>query len=173
MGFIKKLLVLGVVLGGGLWLYGRSLPREHRVASVVTLVAPPDSVYRTIRDIAGSARWWGDVTSVRRLTRARESYEQDMGASGRISVEVISEDAPNRFVTRILNDSQQDFGGTWTYTVRRGESGTEVMITEDGWVETPFFRVFAKLRGQRRTMNGYLSSLGAHFGESASPRDVR
>ena len=171
MGFLKKLLVLGVVLVGGLWLYGRSLPREHRVASTITLVASPDSVYRTIRDIAGASRWWGDAISVRRLSRSRESYVQDMGAAGSVSIEVIAEDPPNRFVTRILNDDQQDFGGTWAYTVRRSESGTEVRITEDGWVATPFFRVIAKLRGQRRTMNSYLASLGAHFGETVTPRD--
>ena len=171
MGFLKKLIVLGVVLVGGLWLYGRSLPREHRVSSLVTLVAPPDSVYRVIRNVAGTSRWWGDVQSARRLPLSRESYVQDMGAAGTISVEVISEDPPNRFVTRILNDTQQDFGGTWTYSVRRGESGTEVTITEDGWVATPFFRVISNLRGQRRTMISYLTSLGAHFGETVTPRD--
>jgi hypothetical protein len=38
-------------------------------------------------------------------------------------------------------------------------------------VESPFFRVVMKLRGgPHRTLDSYLRSLGAHFGETVSPR---
>ena len=170
--FIKKLLILAVLLVGGVWLYGRSLPREHRASSAITLVAHQDTVFALIRNLGTANSWWSDLRGVRRLTRARESWEQDMGASGKISLEVTAADPPRRMITTVLNDQQQDFGGTWTYDVRMFASVTEVQITENGWIESPFFRVVAKLRGHHRTLNSYLSSLGAHFGESVTPRRI-
>ncbi|MDH5235121.1 MAG: SRPBCC family protein [Gemmatimonadota bacterium] len=168
---MKKILILIVLLVGGVYFYGRSLPREHKVASSITLVVPVDTVWFMVRHPGASNTWWSDVKSVRRLDRPRESYEQNMGAAGIVSTEIVSEDPPRRLVTRILNDEQQDFGGTWTYVVRNTDSGTELMITEDGWIESPFFRVIAQISGLRRTINSYLTSLGAHFGETVTPRD--
>jgi uncharacterized protein YndB with AHSA1/START domain len=172
---MKKLLkfVLIVVLfgGGGLYLYGRSLPREHTAGSTITLVAPVDSVYAAIRDIGGQAAWWNDVKGVTRLTaRARESWEQDMGSWGKVQLEISAVSPPNRLVTTILNDDQQDWGGTWSYEIVASGSGTDVTIIEDGWVESPMFRVVARMMGHHRTMDSFLRSLAARFGETASPR---
>ncbi len=168
---MKLLLVVGVLLAA-VWLWGRSMPREHRSASTITLVAPADSVYRLVRDIGEQARWWRDVRSVRRITgRPRESWEQEMAGAGAVRIEVTSFIEGQRLVTTILNDDQQDFGGKWTVDVSRTGSGTEVRIVEDGWVESPFFRVVMKLRGgPHKTLDSYLRSLGAHFGETVSPR---
>ncbi len=167
-----KLLIVGGVLLAGVWLWGRSMPREHRASGSITLVAPTDSVYRLIRDIGGQAAWWGDVRAVRRVTgRARESWEQELKSSGSVRFEVSSFIDGQRLITTILNDDQQDFGGKWTYDVRRTASGTEVTITEDGWVEPPLFRVVQRLRGgPHRTLDSYLRSLAAQFGETVSPR---
>jgi uncharacterized protein YndB with AHSA1/START domain len=174
MRFLKRLIIIALVLVGGLYLYGRSLPREHSVASTITLVAPVDSVYAVIRDIGGTAAWWNDVKSVSRITgRPRESWEQDMGPSGKVRLEVSAVSPPRLLMTTILNDEQQDWGGTWAYEVASTAAGTEVTIIEEGWVATPLFRVVAKLMGHHRTMDSYLSSLAARFGETASPRHRR
>lgn len=172
VGFIKKLLILAVLLVGGSWLYGRSLPREHRAVSAITLVAHQDTVFAVIRSVGTAHLWWSDVRSVRRLIRTRESWELNMGADGMLAIEVTAADPPRRVITTILNEQQHDFGGTWTYDVRMSASVTEVEITENGWIESPFFRVMAKVRGHNRSLNSYLSSLGAHFGESVTPRRV-
>jgi uncharacterized protein YndB with AHSA1/START domain len=167
-----KLLLFAGLLVGAVWVWGRTMPREHRASSTITLVAPPDSVWRLVRDIAGQAAWWNDVRSVRRLTGLkRESYEQDMKGAGPVRMEVTSTIDGQRLITTILNDEQQDWGGSWTVDVRRTAAGTEVTVTEEGWVEPALFRVVMKLRGgAHRTIDGYLRSLGAHFGETVSPR---
>ncbi len=55
--------------------------------------------------------------------------------------------------------------------MRQTAAGTEVTVTEEGWVEPALFRVVMKLRGgAHKTIDGYLRSLGAHFGETVSPR---
>lgn len=168
---MKKLLMLVILVVGGVYFYGRSLPREHKFTSSITLVQPQDTVWLVVRHVGATDTWWSDVKAVRRLSRTRESYEQNMGAAGMISVEIASEDPPKRLVTRILNDEQQDFGGTWTYVVRNTDSGAELTVTEEGWIASPFYRVIARISGQRRTLNSYLTSFGAHFGESVTPRE--
>lgn len=173
--FLLKLALLGGVLAGLAWFYGSRQPREHRASSTITLVAPADTVWAVIRNIGESDEWWDDVRSVRRLLdKPRESWEQDMGMVGKVRISVTSEVWGERLVTTILNDEQQDWGGRWTYTITRGAAGTEVTVTEDGWVEKPLFRVVAKLMGgPHRTMDSYLRSLGAHFGETVTPVRAR
>lgn len=173
MGFFKNLLILAVLVVGGVWFYGRSLPREHRVVSTVTLVAPVDTVYSVIRNVGSSYLWWSDVKAVRRLELRRESYEQNMGAAGMVSVEITSADPPRRVVMTILNLSQENFGGRSVYDVRLTTAGTEVTVTEEGWIDPPFYRVIAKVRGLHRTQTSFLASLGAHFGETVTPRRAR
>lgn len=170
--FLFKLALLAGVLAGGAWFYGSRQPREHRVSSAITLVAPADTVWGTIRNIGGAVEWWDDLKSIRRLVdQPRESWEQDIGISGTVRIQVSSEVWGERLVTTILNDQQKDWGGRWIYTVQSSASGTEVTITEDGWVEKPLDRVMLKLMGgPHRSMDSYLKSLGAHFGETVNPR---
>ena len=172
---MKKLLIVAVLVIGGVWFYGRSLPREHHVKSTVTVVANPDTVWRMVRSIGSSHTWWDDVKSTRPITGRRETWEQNMGPQGLVTVEVKSVTDGQRLVTEIVpneeaSDSKLSWGGTWTYRVFQTSSGTAVEITEDGFADPPFTRIYMKLRGRYRTVDSYLSSLAAHFGEQTSPR---
>ena len=176
---MKKFILLIVVIGGGLWFYGRSLPREHTVTSSVTITtAKVDTVFSVVRLIGNQAMWWSDVRSVRRIVgRPRETFEQNMLVGGLVSVEVTSITPPGRMVTTIVanqesEDEAMGWGGRWRYEVFDSSAGTEVVITEEGWVDPPLFRVYMKLRGQYRTVDSFLSSLAAHFGEMTSPRHL-
>ena len=171
MKFLKRLLILLVIVIAGLYLYGRSIPREHTASSTVTLVAPADSVYKVVRNFGAHPTWWTDVKSSTRIDgKPRESWEQNMGPGGIIQMEITREVVGRQFVVTILNDTQQDWGGTWTYDIVTTGAGTEVTITEEGWVESPFFRVVAKMMGKYRTIDSLLRSLANHFGEVATPR---
>jgi hypothetical protein len=169
--FLKRLLILVIVLAAGVYLYGRSLPREHVASSTVTLIAPADSVYRVLRNFGAHPTWWSDVKSSTRIDgKPRESWEENMGPAGLVRMEITREVVGRQFITTILNDTQQDWGGTWTYDIVTTGAGTEVTITESGWVETPFYRVGSKLMGKYRTIDSMLRSLANHFGEVATPR---
>ena len=171
MKFLKRVFILAIVLGAGLYFYGRSIPRDHVASSTVTLVAPADSVYKLLRNFSAHPAWWSAVKSSTRLQgRKRESWEQNMGARGVIRMEVTREVVGRQFVVTTLNETQQDWGGVWTYDIVTTAAGTEVTVTETGWVESPFYRVAAKFMGRFRTIDGMLRSLAAHFGEVATPR---
>jgi uncharacterized protein YndB with AHSA1/START domain len=174
---VKKFLLVAVLLVGGLWYYGRSLPREHSIKSSITITAPVDTVFKVVRAIGSQPVWWSDVKSVRPLLgRRRESWEQNMGGgAGLIAIEVTSVNPGVSMKTTIItseeqDEADQDWGGTWSYRVIETSSGTQIQITEEGWVDPPFMRIVMKLRGRYRTVDSYLSSLAAHFGEVASPR---
>jgi hypothetical protein len=170
--FLMKMVLVVVVLGGVVWFWGRGMPRDHRASSSITLVAPADSVFALIVDIPRTPSWWREMQSVKRITGTRRaSYEQVLRGSGAVRIEMTSMNYGEQLVTTILNDQQQDWGGKWTYRVERSAAGTEVTITEEGWVESPFFRVVMKLRGgPHKSIDSYLRSLGAHFGETVTPR---
>jgi len=172
MGFIKKVVVLGLVVGGGTFLYGRSLPREHSVSRKVTIIAPADTVFKVIRNIGTTGTWWSDMKSSRRVTSSRgEVWEENMGPGGVTKVSISRVVPGQSMVHTVLDEEGQGWGGTWTYQVANTGAGTEVTITEDGYVDSPFVRVMMKLRGKSRTLDSYLSSLGAHFGEPVTPRN--
>ncbi|MCW5826711.1 MAG: SRPBCC family protein [Gemmatimonadaceae bacterium] len=168
---IKLVILFAVIVLGGAYLYGRGLPRDHIVSSNVLLVAPADSVYKVIRNIEATPSWWSDVKAVSRIQGApREAWVEDLGAAGKIEIEVTRAVQNVSMVVTILNAEEQGWGGVWYYEVRNTPAGTEVTITEEGFVDSPVFRTLMKLRGKHRTVDSYLRSLGAHFGEQVTPR---
>jgi hypothetical protein len=173
MKFLIKLTMVVMFLGiGGAYLYGRGLPREYVVTSSITLVAPSDTVFRVIRNIGAQREWWSSVTSVERIQgAARESWRQDMGpATGTIDIEVGNVVPGRSLEVHILNADEQGWGGTWHYEVQPSAAGTYVVVTEEGWIDSPVFRTIRKFRGAHRTLDSYLIALGGHFGEPATPR---
>ena len=101
--------------------------------------------------------------------------EQNLVAGGLVTLEVTLLSPPDRMVTTIIKGEEEGeddmkWGGKWKYHVYTGPSGTHVEITEEGWVDPPLYRVFMKARGQSRTVDSFLSSLGANFGEMVTPR---
>lgn len=170
---IKLVMFVIIVVIGGAYLYGSRLPREHTVTSNLLLVAPADTVFKVIRNIEASPSWWDAVIGVERIKGAsKESWRQDMGQIGSIEVEVSKVGPGRRMEVSIRNAEAQGWGGTWYYEVRDTPAGTEVTVTEEGWVEHPVYRTLMKLRGKHRTIDSFLMSLGSHFGESAMPRHV-
>jgi hypothetical protein len=111
------------------------------------------------------------VKAVERIKGApRESWREDLGAMGSIEIEMTSVTPGRAMTMTILNSEAQGWGGVWYYEVDDTPAGTEVTITEEGFVDSPIFRTLMQLRGKYRTIDSYLASLGAHFGESATPR---
>jgi hypothetical protein len=47
--------------------------------------------------------------------------------------------------------------------------GTRVTLTEDGFVDNPFFRVVSKMMGYHSTLDSYLKALAKRLGDNAEP----
>jgi uncharacterized protein YndB with AHSA1/START domain len=166
------LLVGGViVLLLGLVVAGLLLPRAHVATSWIELPRPPAEVWSTIRDLGQVPTFWVDVkTSERGPDRnGHEVWTQTMKNGFAIGIEIIDDQPPHRLVTRLAPEGKAPFGGSWIYEVAESGIGSRVTLTEDGWVDNPFFRVISRIMGHHATLDSYLRALGRKLGETVTP----
>jgi hypothetical protein len=80
---------------------------------------------------------------------------------------------PKHMVTRIDTAPNAAFGGTWTYELVPGGAGTQLTVTEDGYVSNPLFRVVMHVMGVHHSVDGYLRAVGAKLSETVTPEHVQ
>jgi uncharacterized protein YndB with AHSA1/START domain len=168
--------ILGAValLVAGLVAAGFMLPREHRATSLAVLPAPPDSVWDVIRDLERVPSWWPEVTSAARLPdKNGEQRFQQTFDDFTMTLVVKESVRPSRLRTEIDAPAGSPFGGSWIYELARADGGTEVRLTEDGWIANPLFRVITRITGYHRTLDHYLTALGPRFGAEVRVEHVR
>jgi hypothetical protein len=167
------LILIGVIAVLGLVAYGAGslIPRDHIAARRLVLKsATPHSVWTRITDAAAAPRWRKDVKQVTRLPDrdGHEVWREEFASGNTLAYETIESVPPSRLVRRIVDEPM--FGGTWTIVVTAEGAGAEVTLTENGWIESPPFRIVAKyMMGYDGTINAYLTDLAASFGETAKP----
>ncbi|MGQ0703637.1 MAG: SRPBCC family protein [Gemmatimonadales bacterium] len=174
MKIVLIVLAVLVVLVVAVLLAGFALPRNHRATSRITLTRPPAEVWAVVRDLGALLGTWKELRSARRLPdqAGREVWEHNAGGFPmRLVIE--EAEAPRRLVTRIDAPPDAAFGGQWIYGLEPAGSGTQVTVTEDGYVSNPMFRTMMYLMGTHRTVDGYLRALGRKFGETVKPEHVR
>jgi uncharacterized protein YndB with AHSA1/START domain len=167
-----------VVVGGvialvlGLVIVGLLLPRKHIATSTIELSKPPSEVWAVIRDLGQVPAFWPDIkSSVRQPDRdGREVWLQTMKNGFALPLEIEEERPPSRLVTRIAIEGKAPFGGIWIYEITESGTGTRVSVTEDGFVDNPFFRVVSRVMGHHATLDSYLRALGKRMGGTAEPR---
>lgn len=161
-----------IAMVGLMALIGAFLPRDHVAASSVELRQSPDSVWRTMRDLASLATWWPDMQESRRVedSAGREVWSQKM-KNGFVMRGIVTESMPpTRFVTTIDAAPGAPFGGSWTYEIEPAGGGSRVTVTERGWVANPIFRFMSRfIFGYHRSQDAYLTALGRKVGEAVSP----
>ena len=172
--FVLRVIVGLLALVAVAYGVGLAMPREHTVSSRIQLTAPRDSVFAVLRAFGDYPKWDKDFkSSVPGKSRnGRETWVQDVGGMT-MSVEFKAVQAPSRMVTEVVTDEKSAWGGVWTYELVANGSVTEVTITEEGWIKSPFFRVMMKAMGTHSTMDGVLKNLGARFGEQVTPEHIK
>lgn len=153
---------------------GMLLPRTHVATSTIELAKPPTEVWGVIRDLGQVPAFWPDITSSQRMPDrgGRETWSQTMKNGFVLPLEIDEDRPPHRLVTRIAIEGKAPFGGTWIYEVSESGRGSRVRLTEDGFVNNPFFRVGSRVMGHHATLDSYLRALGKHFGETVRPAHV-
>lgn len=164
MRILLRILGAGALLVAALLAAGFMLPREHRATSLVVLSASPDSVWDVIRDLERVPSWWSEATSAARLPdKGGEQRFQQTFDDFTMTLVVKESVRPSRLRTEIDAPAGSSFGGSWIYDLTPVGGGTEVRLTEDGWIANPLFRVITRLTGYHRTLDGYLGALGRRF----------
>ena len=172
--FLVRAVVALVVVVGLAYGVGLGMPRDHVVSSRINLTASPDSVFTVLRAFGDYPNWDRDFSSSVRgkSSSGREVWIQETTGMT-MAIEVRESRAPSRLVTEVVTDEKSLWGGVWTYEVKSTGAGTEVTITENGWITSPPLRVLMKLMGTHRTADRVLKNLGARFDELVTPTHVR
>lgn len=159
-------IVIGVVavLAG----IGYSMPNAHVAQAEADYRAGPDSVYAILSGIENWPEWHPSVGS---LTPVEGSSDEPgwriRGPDGSMTITLISEDPPRRFVT--LADGGM-FTGRWTYNVEERSGRTRVTITEEARIDNLVIRGLTVFRNQTSTLVRVLRALGTRLGERVEPR---
>ncbi len=138
-------------------LIGAMLPKEHVASGKMLVRATPNQVFLLI---AGPSDWRGVKYEL--LTETPLKW-RETDSNGAIVYERVETIAPTRIVNRIA-DPRLPFGGTWTYEIAPGGSGSVLTITENGEVYNPIFRFVSRfIMGHTATIEKYLRDLAEHF----------
>jgi uncharacterized protein YndB with AHSA1/START domain len=157
-----------VAIAAVVTMVGLVLPRDHTASTTALIQAAPDSVWHAITDVRDYPRWRAGVRSVDLLSAEGPLRWREHGSDDAITYERTEAERPRRLVTRIA-DASLPFGGTWTYDLAPEAAGTNLTITERGYVTNPLFRFMARfVFGHHRTQEDYLRSLGRRFGHEVT-----
>jgi uncharacterized protein YndB with AHSA1/START domain len=174
---MKWVLIIGAVVVGFVLvivLIGALLPRDHVASVTAKIAAPPAAVWSAIVQPDAFPTWRGDVRRVEMLTSTATGPSwREYTRNGTLTMGIEQSEPPRRVVTRIL-DQNLPYGGVWEYDIAPdGANESRVTITERGWVSNPLFRFVSRfVMGQTSSMDGYLRSLGKHFGAEPTPTVV-
>jgi hypothetical protein len=159
-------LALIVAAGGGLF-----LSETHVVTSRARYAVSADSLWAEVSDPERAAVWRPDIQQVERLPdRDGRTAWKEVGATGALTYERTVYEPPARMVVRIA-EPDLPFSGEWTYEVAPADGGAVLTLTERGAIPNPVYRFLARfLFGYHSALDGYLTALGARFGEDTVPR---
>jgi uncharacterized protein YndB with AHSA1/START domain len=147
------------------FLVGSFLPVRHSVTVAREVAAPPAEVWDAITGVEDFPAWRPGVVRAERLEPIGgwPAWREE-GPDGTLTFAVAAVEPGRMLVTEIL-DEGLPFGGRWTYTLEPTPEGTEVTITEDGYVYNPIYRIVSRFfLGYEATADTYLDALAARMG---------
>ncbi|MBX3114399.1 MAG: SRPBCC family protein [Fimbriimonadaceae bacterium] len=161
---IILLSIVGIVLLliGGVFAIGATLPVRHTASVVANVNASPEKIWSFITDYKSFPSWRSELSEVRAVddTQGRTSWIE-VSKFGEMPLTVEQSDPPRRLVTRISGKDLQ-FGGTWSFEIEPQGNQTKVTITENGEVYSPLFRFMSKfIFGHDTHLKSYAKQLEA------------
>jgi hypothetical protein len=161
-------LVLLVIL---VLVVGYSLPVQHEAWRNATSRRPPDEVFAVIADHARYPDWRTGVTRVEvEGAPGVGQIVREHGSDGVMPYRIETFQPPAKLVTRIA-DAELPFGGTWTFEITPSDSGTDIVLTENGEIYNAVFRFMARfVFGYDSTIEQYLADLRKKLGDPEPPK---
>ncbi|MEW6321645.1 MAG: SRPBCC family protein [Acidobacteriota bacterium] len=173
IGLLIALAVIAALIAA-VALAGSLLPSEHTAQASIDLTSSAERVWATVSDFAATTRWRADVRAVE-MTSAADGTVRFVESTrqGSTTFEVVSRQAPHRQVVRIV-DEGLPYGGTWTWDLRPVGGGTRLVVTEEGFIRNPVFRIIGRLfMRPSASIEEYLRELAGGLGESSKPVTTR
>ena len=149
-----------VVIVGGLGVAGLLLPGTHTVSVSRVMRGTPEEVWSVVTDVEAFPSWRPDVERVEVLPRWRGLPSwREFGSSGPMTLRT-TESTPFFRLSTEIADEDAGYGGSWTWELVAQPSGTQVTLTENGEIYSPFLRVFAYVfMDPEESVSDYLDAL--------------
>ena len=146
---------------------GAMLPKGHTASRAVRFRAKPADLFAIVSDFAKYPEWRTGVTRVDvEGPLGTGAVIREHGPNGIIPFRIEVFEPPSKILTRIA-DSSLAFGGTWTFEVFSNDSGSELVLTENGEIYNPIFRLLGKFFfSPYETIDTYMADLKKKLGES-------
>lgn len=168
LGLVALLVVVGLVF----YIAGANMPREHRSVVTASFKASRAVVWAAITDYAALPSWWPAVKSIRtkkladgtELTWNKDSHGQEIPFR-------TGESRVNEKLVRVIAKDDRPFGGTWTFALADAPGGgTNLTLTEDGFINPAIFRAVAKwFMGLDATQKDFIANLDKHLAAKRAP----
>lgn len=164
---LVKLLVYGVLLiaacGGGLFIYGSSIPEEHLASSSIEVDRWPLECYDLVADAQNLPKWASSVKEVRDFKKDGDKLTYTQVVSGNMELITTQTNGfrPNE-ITIEVREANDKFSGKWTFkfTPIKDGKGTKVTLTEMGKTPNPLMRAIGSfMMNPEDTIKQYLQDL--------------
>jgi uncharacterized protein YndB with AHSA1/START domain len=160
MRALKFLAIVIVLVVGCVFIMGYRLPQNHSVSVEKEFAYPPDKVYGWVSSPSSYPKWRSGVQKVEILADSEKMQRfREVGLHDEITY-VVEQNVPNKlYVTRIAQQGLS-YGGAWTFEFEPTAKGTNLRITEDGEVYSPFFRFVSHyIMKPTGSINSYMHDL--------------
>jgi hypothetical protein len=167
------LIISGCFVAGvlGLFIFGLLQPAHHSVTRSITLAQAPGTIFAVLDNVDQLPSWSSTIARVERVPdrNGRPTTRQTMKSGMAFIATTIERQPTFRLVGRLEREDALPLG-TWTYELSPEGIRCRVAITEDGELNNPFFRAFARIRGLDASIVQQLNDLARRFGETATLR---
>ncbi len=140
---------------------GFATPKNHEASASQTYRLPPNELFAIVTDFKGYAGWRTGLKSIEVPDDNKRVVET--GGYGVIPY-VIRESVPGQRLVTEIDDSELQFGGTWTFEFAAEGSGTRLTVTERGFVKNVVFRFVSRFLAQDATIKQFLADLAKRAG---------
>jgi hypothetical protein len=150
------------------FLFGLTRPTTHLARTRALYASSPEVLWATLADFERWPDWNPEVRSVQKLPdRNGRTVLNVVGSWGAAATELAVVDPPRRLRTEM---DAGDFAGSWSYELEGAAGGgTFLTVTEEGRVDSPFFRALMLFHDNWATMMAFHRALGARLGEVVEP----
>lgn len=158
-----------IVLGTS-FAVGALLPRDHVASGSAVVSKNIDDTWTMVRGTADAPKWRRGLSKIEVSQGTPEAPLRwtEHTARGALSFILVDEQRPSKLDIKI-DDTNEPFGGTWTFELTPDANGTRLTITERGFVNPPPFRFLAKfVFGHATTIRNYLADISRATGGEAA-----
>jgi hypothetical protein len=139
---LLSLVAVAVLVPGGLYAWGLSIPATTRAEREVQFAASPEQVYARISDVRGQQKWRSDIGKVEVSGDGKRWTEYpDDGST--LAFRLVESRPASTFV--IAYKSSLGFEGLWRAGLKPDGNGTRGVFAEEVRIPNPFLRAISRL----------------------------